>query len=105
MIQKQRRQQHGTRKFEKFMEDQIIFQVRRQENLKRVAIEESLKATYTPKITEKSREMIQQRAAYDRPELAAPAHKRLNDIATLSHEARMGGVISPRVRQNPQMST
>ena len=29
MLQKQRRQQHGTRKFEKFMDDQIIFQVRR----------------------------------------------------------------------------
>ena len=40
--------------------------------------------------------MIHMRAQIDRPELAAPAHKRLNEIPTLSHEARLGAVISPR---------
>ena len=46
--------------------------------------------------------MIHHRAHYDKPELAAPAHKRLNMIQTLSHEARKGAVISPRRHENSQ---
>ena len=72
MLAKQRRQQQGTRKFSKFMEDQITFQFRRQENLKKAMYEECSKATYTPKITERSRRMMQ-----SHPQLGIPAHKRL----------------------------
>ncbi len=53
-----RQQNGGSRKFSKFMEDQITFQFRRQENLQRVMYEESAKAPLVPKISEKSRTMI-----------------------------------------------
>ena len=59
------------------MEDQITFQFRRQEKLQRVMYEESSKAPYTPKISERSRAMIYAKAENEQPELAAPVHKRL----------------------------
>lgn len=59
------------------MEDQITFQMRRQDNLKRVMHEESAKAPLAPKISEKSRIMIERKAVQEQPELAAPVHKRL----------------------------
>jgi hypothetical protein len=62
MRERERRQQQGSRKFSKFMEDQITFQFRRQENLQRVMHEESAKAPLAPKISEKSRHMIQKKA-------------------------------------------
>lgn len=58
MLEKQRRMQ-GTRKFNKFMEDQITFQYRRIEKLKKTQNDEDSKATYAPKISERSRMMIE----------------------------------------------
>ena len=77
MIQKQRRQQlNGTRKFSKFMDDQITYQFRRQENLKKVSYEMDSKITHTPQISGKSRKMLADKANVQ-PQLAAPVHKRL----------------------------
>lgn len=77
MIQKQRRQQlNGTRKFSKFMDDQITYQFRRQENLKKVSYEMNSKITLTPQISGKSRKMLAEKANVQ-PQFAAPVHKRL----------------------------
>ena len=81
MLQKQRRQGTGTRKFNKFMEDQINHQFRRQENLKRVMVEESLKVPHAPLISARSRAMINQKAEEEETQLAKPVHKRLYNAA------------------------
>ena len=77
MIQKQRRQQHNvSRKFSKFMDDQINYQFKRMENLKKVSHEMDSRITHTPQISGKSRKMLEQKATVQ-PDLAAPAYKRL----------------------------
>lgn len=48
----------GPRKFDDFMEDQIIHQTKRYEKLKAATIAENEKTTHTPQISQKSRRMI-----------------------------------------------
>ena len=64
MIQKQRRKQAGTRKFSQFIEDQIHFQFRRQENLNNLLVTEIEEngIYHQPEISEKSRALIAAKA-------------------------------------------
>ena len=58
------------------MEDQILHQFKRQENLKKTIYEESAKTTFAPKIDDKSR-IIAERKMEEDGINASPVHKRL----------------------------